>query len=109
MKTKILNLDNIITMDDLRYSFDWLTFCKSFPKLSKLTSQADDAFLLDTRITNERRLCQIIFFKDKKTIGQLFYSSGFGRNFQKDLTSQIENLKEVTRDNGIISYSANAL
>jgi len=109
MKTKILNLDNIITMDDLRYSFDWLTFCKSFPKLSKLTSQADDAFLLDTRITDERRLCKIIFLKDKQKIGYLFYSSGYGRNFQKDLIDQIENLKEVVRDNGIIYYSANAI
>lgn len=106
---KTLDLDNILTMDDLRYSFDWLTFCKSFPKLSKLTSQADNAFLLDTRITDNSRLYQIIFLKEKKTIGHLFYKSGFGRNFQKDLKDQIGNLKKVVKDNGIICYSANAL
>ena len=106
---KTLDLDNILTMDDLRYSFDWLTFCKSFPTLNKLTSQSDDAFLLDTRITDNLRLCQIIFLKEKEKIGQLFYSSGFGRNFQKDLTEQIVNIKEVVNGNDIICYSANAL
>jgi hypothetical protein len=102
-------LDNISTMDDLRDSFDWLTFCKSFPKLNKITDKADDAFLLDTRITDSMRLFQIIFLKEQEKIGQLFYDSGFGRNFQKDLTDQIDNIKEVVNNDNIVCYSANAL
>ena len=101
-------LDNISTMDDLRYSFDWLTFCKSFPKLNKITNQADNAFLLDTRITDSVRLCQILFLKEKEKIGRLFFKSGFGRNFQKDLTDQILNIKEVANNDNIVCYSANA-
>lgn len=105
---KTLDLDKILTMDDLRYSFDWLTFCKSFPILNKLTSQSDDAFLLDTRVTDDLRVCQIIFLKEEEKIGQLFFSSGFGRVFQNDLRDQIANIKEVVNGNDIICYSANA-
>ena len=100
-------LDDVSTMEDLRYSFDWLTFCKSFPKLNKITDQSDDAFLLDTRISSTKRLCQIIFLKEEEKIGELFYESGFGRNFQKDLTDQIINIKEVVNNNdNIVCYSA---
>lgn len=82
MKEK--NRAKLSTLDEVRYDFDWLDLSKQFKELEVLHNQADDAFMLDTRVTNSYRQCRIIFLKNGVKIGHFTFASGYGKDIIED-------------------------
>ena len=84
MKEKNRDRDKISTLDEIRYNFNWLELSKQFKELEALHSKADNAFMMDDRITDTYRQCRIIFLSNGVKIGHFTFSSGYGRDFIED-------------------------
>lgn len=87
MKTKTTNRDNIHTMDDVRYSYNWLALAQQFTELDQLTSVSDNAFMMDDRITSTLRSCRIIFLQGEDIVGHVYFRSSYGCDIIEDFIS----------------------
>ena len=88
--------NEIKTMDDLRYSYDWLALCSQYKKFDKVVKLAEDAYMSDCRIMDDERLCTICLVKGNKVFSKIFFKSAYGRDIIEDFKNQIENLHRET-------------
>lgn len=93
---KTTDKETIKTMDDLRYSYDWLALCSQYQKFDKIVKLAEDAYLSDSSITETERLCTICLLRGNKIFAKIFFKSAYGRDFVEDFKNQIENLHRET-------------
>ena len=109
---KTIKKEEIKTMDELRYSYDWLALCSQYKKFDKVVKLAEDAYMSDCRIMDDERLCTICLLRGNKVFSKIFFKSAYGRDIIEDFKNQIENLHRETNgrlieDIPYVSFTAN--
>lgn len=89
---KRIKKEEIRTMDELRYSYDWLALCWQYKKFNKVVKLAEDAYLSDCRINDTERLCTICLLRGNKIFAKIFFKSAYGSDIIEDFKKQIKDL-----------------
>ncbi len=93
---KTIKKEEIKTMDELRYSYDWLPLLRQYKKFDKVVKLSEDAFLTDVRVTDTERKFIICLIKGNKVFSKIFFKSAYDRDIIEDFKNQIENLHRET-------------
>lgn len=99
MKTKNVKKtesSTIATIDELRYSYNWLALCSQYKKFDEIVKLAEDAYLSDCCITDDERLCTICLLRGNKIFAKIFFKSAYGHDFIEDFKMQIKDLHKET-------------